>query len=95
MWIDYGVRIAETADELRARERVVRGQRAADRVKLLRLLKSGAARSVRQAAAMLGYSERQAQRWWGATPAAAWPPSWQWVSRAAVASGSRPRPGPT
>ncbi len=64
MWIDYGVRIAETADELRARERVVRGQRAADRVKLLRLLKSGASRSVRQAAAMLGYSERQAQRWW-------------------------------
>jgi transposase len=64
MWIDYGVRIAETADELRARERAVRGQRTADRVKLLRLLKSGAARSVRQAAAMLGYSERQAQRWW-------------------------------
>ena len=64
MWIDYGVKIAETADELRARERAVRGHRAADRVKLLRLLKSGAARSVRQAAAMLGYSERQAQRWW-------------------------------
>ena len=42
----------------------MRGHRAADRVKLLRLLKSGAARSVRQGAAMLGYSERQAQRWW-------------------------------
>ena len=64
MWIDYGVSIVETADELRARERAVRGHRAADRVKLLRLLKSGAARSVRQGAAMVGYSERQAQRWW-------------------------------
>jgi transposase len=64
MWIDYGVSIVETVDALQARERAVRGQHAADRVKLLRLLKSGAARSVRQAAATLGYSERQAQRWW-------------------------------
>lgn len=64
MWIDYGERIAETADALLARERAVRGGRAADRVKLLRLLKSGEARSLRRAAAMLGYSERQAQRWW-------------------------------
>ncbi len=64
MWIDYGVSIVETVDALRAQERAARGRRAADRVKLLRLLKSGAARSVRQAAATLGYSERQAQRWW-------------------------------
>ena len=64
MWIDYSVSIAEPVAELQERERAVRGQRAADRVKLLRLLKSGAARSVRQAAATLGYSERQAQRWW-------------------------------
>ena len=64
MWIDYSISITESVAELQARERAVRGQRATDRVKLLRLLKSGAARSVRQAAAMLGYSERQAQRWW-------------------------------
>src|ERR687885_2776620 len=64
MWIDYSISITESVAELQARERAVRGKRAADRVKLLRLLKSGAARSVRQAAAMLGYSERQAQRWW-------------------------------
>src|SRR5919206_3676766 len=64
MWIDYSISIAESVTELQARERAVRGQRAADRVKLLRLLRSGAARSVRQAAATLGYSERQAQRWW-------------------------------
>jgi transposase len=64
MWIDYSMSIAETVAERQARERAVRGQRAADRVKLLRLVKSGAARSMRQAAATLGYSERQAQRWW-------------------------------
>ena len=64
MWIDYSMSITESVAALQARERAVRGQRATDRVKLLRLLKSGAARSVRQAAAMLGYSERQAQRWW-------------------------------
>ena len=64
MWIDYSISITESVAALQARERAVRGQRAADRIKLLRLLKSGAARSVRQAAAMLGYSERQAQRWW-------------------------------
>jgi transposase len=62
MWIDYS--ITESVTELQARERAVRGKHAADRVKLLRRLKSGAARSVRQAAATLGYSERQAQRWW-------------------------------
>jgi transposase len=33
-------------------------------VKLLRLLKSGEVRSLRQGAATLGYSERQGQRWW-------------------------------
>jgi transposase len=64
MWIDYGVSIVETVDALRVQERAVRGRRAADRVKLLRLLKNGEARSLRQAAATLGYSERQAQRWW-------------------------------
>ena len=64
MWIDYSLSITESVAELQARERAVRGQRAADRVKLLRLLKSGTARSVRQAAARLGDSERQAQRWW-------------------------------
>ena len=53
MWIDYNMSIAESVAELQARERAVRGQRAADRVKLLRLLKSGACDS-----------ERQAQRWW-------------------------------
>ena len=36
----------------------------ADRVKLLRLLKAGEPRRLAGAAALLGYSERQAHRWW-------------------------------
>jgi transposase len=38
----------------------------ADRVKLLRLLKSGQERSLWRAAAVLGYPERPGQRWWRA-----------------------------
>jgi transposase len=64
MWIDYRERIAEGEEELRALERRARGRAAADRIKLLRLLKSGRERSLRRAAAVLGYSERHAQRWW-------------------------------
>lgn len=64
MRIDYGVAIRETAAELAALERRRRHGAGADRVKLLRLLKGGRERSLRRAAAVLGYSERQAQRWW-------------------------------
>jgi transposase len=64
MRIDYGVAIRETAAELAAAERRQRQRAGADRAKLLRLLKSGAAPSLRRGAALLGYSERQAQRWW-------------------------------
>lgn len=64
MWIDYGAAIVESAAELAACERTARGRRSADRVKLLRLLKSGRERSLRRAAAALGYTERQGQRWW-------------------------------
>lgn len=66
MWIDYGVAIAESAADLAVCERAARGRRSADRVKLLRLLKSGRERSVRRAVAALGYTERQGQRWWRA-----------------------------
>jgi transposase len=64
MRIDYGVAIRETEAELAAAERRQRHRAGADRAKLLRLLKSGAAPSLRRGAALLGYSERQAQRWW-------------------------------
>ena len=64
LWIDYRTRIGETVAALARAERAARGTPAADRVKLLRLLKSGQQRSLAGAAALLGYSERQAQRWW-------------------------------
>jgi transposase len=64
MWIDYRERISEGVEALACAERTVRGTAMADRVKLLRLLKAGEQRSLAGAAALLGYSERQAQRWW-------------------------------
>jgi transposase len=64
MWINYRERIAEDERELAALEKRQRGRAPADRVKLLRLLKSGRERSLRRAAAVLGYSERHVQRWW-------------------------------
>jgi transposase len=64
MRIDYGSAVRESADALAALERQQRPRAGADRVKLLRLLKGGAVASLRQGAALLGYSERQAQRWW-------------------------------
>lgn len=66
MWIDYGERIAESVAELAEIGRRLRGRAGADRAKLLLALKSGRERSLRRAAALLGYSERQAQRWWAA-----------------------------
>jgi transposase len=64
MWIEFPTRITQTEDELLAIERRLRHQPMADRVKLLRLLKTRTIRSLRAAAPLLGYSERQTQRWW-------------------------------
>jgi transposase len=66
MWIDYGECIAESVEELAEVGRCLRGRAGADRARLLLALKSGRERSLRRAAALLGYSERQAQRWWAA-----------------------------
>jgi hypothetical protein len=93
MWIDYSLSIAESVAELQARERAVRGQRAADRVKLLRLLKSGAARSVRQRRGATASARHSAGG--GVTSPAAWPPWWMLAGRVAARSGSPPRRGPT
>ena len=65
MWIDYGDQITQTPAALLTLERRLRGQPTADRVRLLRLLKTRTCRSLRGAAPMLGYSERHLQRWWG------------------------------
>jgi transposase len=55
-----------TADEttLRQVERQVRGRPTAVRVQALRLLKSGAARSLEGCARLVGHSPRQVARWW-------------------------------
>lgn len=65
MWIDYGDQITQTPAAIRTMERRLRGRPIADRLKLLRLLKTRTCRSLRGAAPMLGYSERQLQRWGG------------------------------
>src|SRR5918996_287176 len=64
MWIDYGAQIAQSTTALLVLEKRFRGRSIADRVKLLRLLKARTLRSLRAAAPILGYSERQLQRWW-------------------------------
>ena len=62
MWIDYGACIAESVEALVEIGRRLRGRAEADRVTLLLALRRGRERSLRRAAAVLGYSERQAQR---------------------------------
>jgi transposase len=64
MWIDYGAQISQSTTALLVIEKRFRGRPIADRVKLLRLLKARTLRSLRAAAPILGYSERQLQRWW-------------------------------
>jgi transposase len=63
MYLRYDDLIAETPDELARLERQHRRSPVADRFKMLRLLKAGAARSRRALAETLGYSERQLHRW--------------------------------
>jgi transposase len=64
MWTDYDAAISQSVPALLALEKRLRGQPVADRVKLLRWLKAQSVRSVRAAAPVLGYCERQLQRWW-------------------------------
>lgn len=60
----YPDQIRESEEYLERLERSLRGQAVCDRVKMLRLLKSRAYDSRRTLAPVLGYSERQLQRWW-------------------------------
>jgi transposase len=64
MWINYPTHIGESVTQLLQREKNERGSALADRVKMLRLLKSGAYRSQGQLAPILGHSERTLRRWW-------------------------------
>ena len=64
MRIRYTIAISEPLDELAVRERQLRGSKAALRLRLLILLKSGQAKNLAEAAALVGYSKTQAVRWW-------------------------------
>ena len=64
MWIHYPDRIQESVDTLLAQERRLRRSALADRVKMLRLLKSGRYRSQSQWAPLWGHRDRTVRRWW-------------------------------
>jgi len=64
MRIKYPKAIQESEEELTSLEQSLRGQKAADRVRVLRLLKSGAVKSLKDCAPMVGYSVSQLTRWW-------------------------------
>lgn len=64
MRIKYPQAIQESEEELTRLEQRLRGQKAADRVRVLRLLKSGTVKSLKDCAPMVGYSVSQLTRWW-------------------------------
>ena len=64
MRTDYPSVITEDLPTLRQVERQVRGRPTAVRMQALRLLKSGAARSLEACAQLVGHSPRQVARWW-------------------------------
>src|SRR5713101_7083632 len=64
MRITYPKVIRESEEELKQLEQQLRGQKTADRVRMLRLLKSGAVKSLKDCAPMVGYSLVQVTRWW-------------------------------
>ena len=64
MRTDYPGVITEDEATLRRVERRVRGRPTAIRVQALRLLKSGAARTLKDCARLVGHSPRQVARWW-------------------------------
>jgi transposase len=64
MRINYPKAIGESEEELMSLEQRLRGQKAADRVRMLRLLKSETAKSLKDCAPLVGYSAIQLTRWW-------------------------------
>lgn len=66
MQLDYPSLIHEPAEELARLEKARRGSPVADRLRMLRLLKGGTYPSRRTLSEVLGYSERQLQRWFDA-----------------------------
>jgi hypothetical protein len=64
MRIKYPKAIGESEEELMSLEQSLRGQKTADRVRVLRLLKSGTVMSLKDCAPLVGYSVIQLTRWW-------------------------------
>ncbi len=64
MRIKYPKAIQESEEDLTSLEQRLRGQKTADRVRMLRLLKSGAVKSLKDCAPLVGYSVTQLTRWW-------------------------------
>lgn len=64
MRITYRQVIKESEEELTRQEQILRGQKTADRVRMLRLLKSGTVKSLKECAPLVGYSVIQLTRWW-------------------------------
>jgi len=64
MRIKYPKAIQESEEELRSLEQSLRGQKTADRVRMLRLLKSETVKSLQDCAPLVGYSAIQLTRWW-------------------------------
>ena len=62
MRIKYPQAIQEREEDLTRREQRLRGEIAADRVRMLRLLKSGAVTSLKDCAPLVGYSVGQLTR---------------------------------
>jgi len=65
MRVQYGAEIQESDAELEHAERHQRDRRLGLHVRMLRLLKSGQARTLGEVAQLLGYSLPQVTRWWG------------------------------
>jgi transposase len=64
MRINYPKAIQESEADLLSLEQRLRGQKPADRVRMLRLLKSGTVKSLKDCAPLVGYSLVQLTRWW-------------------------------
>lgn len=62
--MDYSTRITQSVDELRQLETQQKLARQRDRIRFLRLLKEGTARSQSQAGQAIGLALRQSQRIW-------------------------------
>ena len=64
MRINYPKAIQESEEDLMSLEQRLRGQKPADRVRMVRLLKSGTVTSMKDCAPLIGYSLVQLTRWW-------------------------------